>query len=362
MRLSSAEAPGTCLATAHQVVCSAAPDGLVGRSRATGAVTWRVPGSGTGKNGGLVIAAGAARAVTSSGRTLRAADLRTGRQAWSHRLPAGHTYTGAGSDGTTVFAYESGGGPAGRAGSPPTVLAAFRGSDGTPLWHKTVAAAADTAPTAFGGRVYTTDGARVTARDNRTGAVLATSPRGAECPALVSGGHYLVCTGSPYSASDIFPPVRRLDPASLQPLSTVPEPSMMPRRGMVSPDGVLMLFETSAEDPGAGTWEAYDLGRPRKLWSYATTTDEGALCGERFATFTPAYGPGTGRLITFDLHAGPHGTGSEAPRQSATHQETRWSERPAVIVPDGGSGHPDPPGHVVVEGHVHHTLRSIATP
>ncbi|MDN0194395.1 PQQ-binding-like beta-propeller repeat protein [Streptomyces sp. S.PNR 29] len=353
--LSPQEASGTCGATEHQVVCSTAPDGLVGRSRVTGAVTWTVAGGGGGgKNGGLVVDAADERAVTSGGRVLRTADLRTGTAAWTHRLPSGRSYTGTGAASGVVYALDT---RSGRSGDGADVaLGAFRASDGATLWHRAVDADPGEGIAAFGGRVYTTDGAQVTARDARTGDAVATSPPGTTCPHLVSGGRYLVCTGSPVSAEDTFPPPRRLDPATLRPLRTAAGTGMRPARGLISSDGVLMLYEDSAEDPGAGAWTAYDLEHPRRLWSYATTTEEGGLAGGRFVTLTPGNDTSRGRVISIDLHTGPDGAGAAAPRLSAPYPQTRSGEHPALIVPGGGSG------HVVVEPRTHRALRSVRLP
>jgi outer membrane protein assembly factor BamB len=193
------------------VVCSTAPDGLVGRSNSTGTVTWRVPSSGSGKkNGGLALATVDHRAVTSGGRVLRAANLVTGKDAWSHRLPSGHAYSGVGQANRIVFALEATTGLLAQDGRTSIVLAAYRTSDGAPLWHRSVNADPAEPPYSFGGRVYTTtEGGRVTARDARTGNVVGASPSRTQCPHLVSGHGYLVCTGSPRSASDTFPPVKR---------------------------------------------------------------------------------------------------------------------------------------------------------
>jgi hypothetical protein len=132
---------------------------------------------------------------------------------------------------------------------------------------------------------------------------------------------------------------------------------MLPARGLISADGVLVLFETSAEDPGAGDWNAYDLVRGRKLWSYRTSTREGALAGGRLLTFTPVDDPAVrGRLISLDLHAGPTGTGSAAPRMSAAYAQTRDGEHPVLVAPGGDTG------HVVVVARTHASLRSLPLP
>lgn len=355
--LSAREVSGACGATTHQVVCSIAPDGLIGRSRVDGTVTWTVPATGSnGKNAGLVVDAADERAVTGAGRTLRVANLRTGRAAWSHRAPAGRTYVGFAAADGVVYALDA------PSGSENGTLRAFRASDGTSVWQTSVEAESGEGLTAFGGRIYTTDGTKVTAHDARTGKTLAAGPAGTKCPHLIAGGGYLVCTGSPLSAEDSFPPLRRLDPATLKPLATAEDTGMKPERGLISSDGVLMLFEDSAEDPGAGTWSAYDLNHPRRLWSYATTTKEAGLTGGRFVTFTPSNDTTKGRVITIDLHAGPDGTGTAAPRLSPAYPEARESVYPALIVPGADSG------HVVVEATAHHSptahnaLRSVPLP
>jgi hypothetical protein len=332
-------------------VCSTAPDGLVGRSRATGAVTWRIAVTGSGKNVGLVVDAADERAMTSSSRVLRAANLRTGKQAWTHRLPADHSYLTVGAADGVVYALKSAGGT-----QRAITLAAFRASSGAALWQRAIDADLGEGIAAFGGRVYVTDGTKVTARDTRSGTTIATSPSGTRCPHLIAGGNYLVCTGSPLSAEDTFQPLRRLDPATLAPLPTAEDTGMKPERGLISPDGVLMLFEESAEDPGAGTWNAYDLEHRRRLWSYATSTKQGGLVGGRFVTFTPDNDTTRGRLVSIDLHAGPDATGAAAPRMSARYPQTAGSRYPALVAPGGGSG------HVVVEPSPHHTLRSIPLP
>ncbi|AXG51473.1 hypothetical protein SLCG_0318 [Streptomyces lincolnensis] len=342
----------SCGSTAHQIVCATTPDGFVGRSRATGEVTWTVPATATGgKNGGLVVAATDERAVTSGGRVLRAANLRTGKAAWTHRLPAGRAYTGVGAASGVVYALDA------RDGTD-VALGAFRASDGAALWHRSVDADPHEGIAALGDRVYTADGAgtKVTARDARTGRTVATSPAGTECPHLVSGGRYLVCTGSRFSASDTFPPLRRLDPVTLQPRETAEDTGLKPERGLISSDGVLMLFEDSAEDPGAGSWNAYDLNRARRLWSYDTTTTEAGLVRGRFVTLTPDNDASRGRVISIDLRVGPTGAGAAAPRQSPSYPQLTSGEHPELLVPGGDSG------HVVVRTRTRPVLRSIPLP
>ena len=347
--LSAQESSEVCGGTARQLVCGTAPDGLVGRSRADGAITWTVPATGKGTPGALVVDPADERAVTGAGRSLRAANLRTGTATWSHRLPAGRTYAGIAAADGTVYALHT-------EGSAHVVLAAFRASDGSALWRTSIDADPYESPAAFDGRVYTTDGTKVTARDARTGKTVATGPSGTECPHLVTGGGYLVCTGSPQSAEDSFPPLRRLDPSDLKPLATAEDTGMKPERGLISPDGILLLLEDSAEDPGGGTWNAYDLVHPRRLWSYPSTTRQAALADGRFVTFTPDNDATRGRVITVDLHAGPDGTGTAALRMSPAYPETRGSAYPALIVPGGDSG------HVVVEAAARHVLRSVPLP
>jgi hypothetical protein len=209
---------------------------------------------------------------------------------------------------------------------------------------------------ALGGRVHTTDGTEVTARDARTGAPTASTPEGTECPRLLSGGGHLVCTGSPLSASDTFPPLQRLDPITLRPLATAEDTGMKPEHGLISADGVLLLYEDSAEDPGAGAWNAYDLERPRRLWSYSTSPEEAGVVGGRFVTFTPDHGPTGPRLISIDLHAGPDATGTAAPRTSPVYPQARPGENPELLVPGGDAG------HVVIEPRIHPALRSVPLP
>nr|WSY49766.1 PQQ-like beta-propeller repeat protein [Streptomyces sp. NBC_00886] len=346
-------AEGRCEATAHQVVCRTGSGGFVGRSRGTGEVTWSVPPTGRGKDAELVVDSATERAVTSSGETLSAANLRTGKAAWTRRLTDGSTFPVVlrVADGA-VYVLET---PT--AGMKIITLAAFRMSDGKRLWHRSVAADPYGDMAAFAGRVYTTDGTKVTARNARTGATVATSPKGVECSYLISGGKYLVCTGSPISAGDIFPPLQRLDPDTLRPLKTAEDTGDKPERGVISSDGVLVLYEDSAEDPGAGAWNAYDLVHPKRLWSYDTTTEEAELAGDRFVTFTPRNEPAVrGRVITIDLHAGPKATGAAAPRMSSPYSQTRGGEGPRLVVPGGD------PDHLVVQAGTHRSLRSIPLP
>ena len=352
--LTRPEAHGSCGATAHQMVCATNTGALVGRSRADGRVTWTVPGDGHAKTAQLLLDAADARAVSGVAGVLRAADLRTGTQAWTRRLSTGRAYVALGAADGIVYALHAPD-PFIRTGA---VLDAVRASDGTPLWHRAVGWSPGEPLAAFGGRVYTADGtARVTARDARTGATVATSPAGVECPHLVTGGHYLLCTGSPFSAGDIFPPMRRLDPATLKPLPTPRNTIDQPVQGVISDDGVLVLYEAGAEDTSAGNWYAYDLEHDRRLWStYATRTDAAAVVGGRFVTFTPVNDPTRGRVITIDLHAGPQGTGSAAPRMSPAYAQTRDGEHPVLVVPDGDTG------HVVVMARTHGSLRSLPLP
>jgi hypothetical protein len=355
--LTARDKAGTCAATVHQVVCSTAADGLVGRSGSTGAVIWRVPSAGTGKkNDGLVLAAAEERAVTSGGGVLRAANLRTGKGAWSHRLAPGRGYFGVGEADGVVYAIDAPTDAVAAEDAGAVKLTAYSASDGVALWHKGVEADRSEMPYGFGGRVYTTDGTRVTARDARTGEVVATSPPSTQCPHLVSAHGYLLCTGSPGFAGDTFPPVKRLDPATLQPLNTVPDLGFKPQRGLISADGVLVLYEVDAEDGSAGYWIAYDLKARRKLWQYYSTTAEAALDGGRFVSFTPVNETDRGRLITIDLHAGPHGKGADAPHRSPLYPQTNYSNYPSVIAPGGTSG------HLVVKPSVHSELRSVPVP
>lgn len=346
-------AEGRCEATAHQLVCRTGSGGFVGRSRSTGKVTWSVPPTGRGKDADLVVDSATERAVTTSGETLSAANLRTGKAAWTRRLTDGSTFPVVlrVADGT-VYVLET---PV--EGVKIITVAAFRMSDGKTLWHRAVEADAYGDMAAFGGRVYTTDGKKVTARGARTGNAVATSPKGVECPHLISGSHYLVCTGSPISAEDTFPPLQRLDPDTLRPLRTAEDTGQKPERGVISSDGVLVLFEDSAEDPGAGSWNAYDLVHHKRLWSYDTTTEEAELTGDRFVTFTPVNdAPTRGRVITIDLRAGPKATGAAAPRMSAPYSQARYGEYPRLAVPGGD------PDHVVVQAATHRSLRSIPLP
>jgi hypothetical protein len=352
--LSGSEGVRVCGATAHQVVCSTGADGFVGRSRTDGAVSWTVPTTTTGKNLGLVVDKADERAVTSGGRTLRAANLRTGKAAWSHRLPADRVYTQFVAADGIVYALDAWSSFDREAN---VALGAYRASDGTTLWHKTVDADRYESPAAFGGSVYTTDSSKVTARAARTGATLASTPSGTKCPHLIAGGHYLVCSGSAYTAEDTFPPLRRLDPGDLRPLATAKASDQKPERGLISADGVLMLFEVSPEDSSGGDWNAYDLNHPKKLWSYSATTDAAGLVGGRFLTFTPRNDRAIrGHMISIDLHAGPHAKGDAAPRMSPAYPETVGSAYPAFLLPGGD------PDYVVIETMVHHILRSLPLP
>ncbi|MEW1643834.1 PQQ-binding-like beta-propeller repeat protein [Streptomyces sp. NPDC091219] len=351
--LTGSEGVKVCGATSHQVVCATGADGVVGRSRTDGAVTWSVPATGTGKNLGLVVDKADERAVTSGGRTLRAANLRTGRAAWTLRMPADRVFAGFVASEGIVYALDTW---SSFTREPGVALGAYRASDGRTLWHRTVDADRYESPVAFGGRVYTTGSSKVTARDARTGDALATSASGTECPHLIAGGDYLVCSGVSNTAEDTFPALRRLDPVDLRPLPTAEDSGQKPERGLISADGVLMLFEDSAEDPGAGDWTAYDLNHPGKLWSYSTSSDQGALIGGRFVTFTPRYDPTRGRMISIDLHAGPKATGDAAPRRSPAYPETTGSAYPALVLPGGD------PDYAVIETMVHHILRSLPLP
>ncbi|WP_427924280.1 PQQ-binding-like beta-propeller repeat protein [Streptomyces sp. cg40] len=344
---------GRCEATAHQVVCRTGSGGFVGRSRSTGQVTWSVPPTGRGKDAELVVDSATERAVTSSGATLSAANLRTGKAAWTRRLTDGSTVPVVirVADGT-VYVLETT-----TAGTGISTLAAFRASDGKPLWHRSAAVDPHGDMAVFGGRVYTTDGTTVTARDTRTGAKVATSAQGVECPNLISGGKFLVCTGSPYFAGDTFPPLQRLDPDTLRPLKTAEDTGDKPERGVISSDGVLVLYEAPAEDSSAGTWNAYDLVHPKRLWSYYDTTEEGELAGDRFLTFTPVNDAAArDRVISIDLRAGPKGTGDAAPRMSPRYSQARGGEYPRLAVPGGD------PGHVLVQAGTHRSLRSVPLP
>ncbi|MCD9879297.1 outer membrane protein assembly factor BamB family protein [Streptomyces guryensis] len=350
--LSSHEAHGSCGATAHQVVCATDSGGFVGRSRADGRVTWTVPAGDHGKSAGLVVDAADERAVTGVAGVLHAANLRTGTQAWTHQLPTGRAYFAVGAADGIVYALDA---PDPFTGT--AVLDAVRASDGTPLWHRTIAWSTGEPLAAFRGRVYTADGTRVTARDARSGDTVAAGPTGVECPHLVTGGHYLVCTGSPISAGDTFAPMRHLDPATLRPLPTPRNTADKPVRGVISEDGVLVLYEAGAEDTSAGNWNAYDLENDRRLWSTYATEADATVADGRFVTFTPVNDrTSRGRVITIDLHAGPQGTGTAAPRMSAAYPQTRGGEYPVVVAPGGDTG------HVVVMARTHASLRSLPLP
>lgn len=350
--LTRPEAHGSCGATAHQVVCATDSGSLVGRSRADGRVTWTVPGDAHGKTTQLLVDAADERAVAGVAGVLRTADLRTGEQAWTRRLPTGRAYFALAATDGIVYALHAPD-PFIRSGA---VLDAVRASDGTPLWHRDVTWSTGEPLAAFGRRVYTSDGTRVTARAARTGATVATGPTSVECPHLVTGGHYLVCTGSPFSAGDAYPPMRRLDPATLRPLPTPRNTIDKPVHGVISEDGVLVLYEAGAEDTSAGDWNAYDLKNDRKLWSTYATESDAAVAGGRFVTFAPGNDVARGRVVTLDPHAGPRGTGSAAPRMSPAYPQTRDGEHPVFVVPGGDTG------HVVVMARTHGSLRSFPLP
>ncbi|MFE7168763.1 PQQ-binding-like beta-propeller repeat protein [Streptomyces sp. NPDC057616] len=349
--LSAGEAAGACGATAHQVVCATNTGGLVGRSRADGRVSWSVAAHDHGKSAGLVVDAAGERAVTGVAGVLRAANLRTGATAWTHRLPSGDTSILGAADGVVYALGVT------DATSSTALLDAVRASDGTSLWRRTVSWERGEPLAAFRGRVYTADGTQVTARDARTGATVAKSPAGVPCQHLVSGGHYLVCTGSPFSAGDTFPPMRRLDPATLRPLPTPRNTIDKPVRGLISDDGVLVLYEAGAEDTSAGNWNAYDLVAGRKLWSTYTTETDAAMAGGRFVTFTPVNDRARrGRVLTIDLHGGPQATGGAAPGMSLPYAQTRDGEHPLLVVPGGDAR------HVLVMARTHASLRSLPLP
>lgn len=73
-------------------------------------------------------------------------------------------------------------------------------------------------------------------------------------------------------------------------------------------------------------------------------------------TFAPGNDVARGRVLTIDLHAGPQGTGSAAPRMSPAYAQTRDGEHPVLVVPGGDAG------HVVVMARTHGSLRSLPLP
>jgi phage gp45-like len=74
-------------------------------------------------------------------------------------------------------------------------------------------------------------------------------------------------------------------------------------------------------------------------------------------TFTPVNDRTTrGRVLTIDLHAGPQGTGTAAPRMSAAYSQTRDGEHPVLVAPGGDTG------HLVVMARTHGSLRSLPLP
>jgi outer membrane protein assembly factor BamB len=118
-----------------------------------------------------------------------------------------------------------------------------------------------------------------------------------------------------------------------------------------------VLYEAGAEDTGAGNWFAYDLENDRRLWSTYATRADATVADGLFVTFTPRNDrTRRDRVITIDLHAGPQGTGTAAPRMSAAYSQTRAGEYPVFVASGGDTG------HVVVMARTHGSLRSLPLP
>ncbi|WP_328580925.1 outer membrane protein assembly factor BamB family protein [Streptomyces sp. NBC_00370] len=341
--IGAAEASGDCRTTDRLIVCPVAPAGAVAHSASTGAVAWR---AGTdrpaGRNSGLAVDGD--RAVSAGGRTLRAVDLATGRAAWTKTYPAGRTVGPPAAAGGVVYAATYGATVA-----EPQTLFAYRASDGTPLWHR---ASTETSPVALGSRVYAVEPvgrtvSRVVARDGQTGKVVATSDVSHPCPDLISAPGYLVCASSGDAAGDTFPPVVRIDPATLAFRRTLLRPVDKPSGGVISPDGVLVLRTVNAEDPVGGDWTAVDIRTGRTLWRTTGTSDDVVLAGSRAVWISG------GRLVSVDPRGGPRATGTAAPRRSPAYREAA----------DGRSPHLTGYGtHLVVQAKVKPALRSVPAP
>ena len=330
------------------MVCSVAPAGLVARSAGTGEVVWRLAASArAGRNAGLAV--DGSRAVSAGDRTLRAADLDTGTTAWTTTLRRGSRFGAPAVADGVVYAASYGTNPT---TAPSPELLAYRASDGAALWRES---STDLHPVAAGGRVYSVEsGGRVLARDGRTGRIVATSDPSSACEALISGAGRLVCTGSPLSASDTFPPVTLVDPATLAVVRTLPQPGDKPYGGVISDDGVLVLREVNAEDPSVGRWIGVDLRTGSALWTSDGTTDNDvALVGGRAVWLTAANGSTPGRLVSVDLRKGPNGTGADAPRLSPVYPEAAGG-RSARLTAQGR--------HVVMAPRIRPALRSVVAP
>ncbi|MFJ2647445.1 PQQ-binding-like beta-propeller repeat protein [Streptomyces sp. NPDC087420] len=335
---------GRCLPTGRLLVCPVAPAGFVAHSASTGKVVWSVGADGA-KGGNAGAAVGGDRAVSAGGRTLRAVDLTAGRVAWTKTLPAGRTFgPPAAADGVVYAATY------GATAAEPQTLFAYRASDGVPLWQRDTT---ETAPFALGGRVLTVEsGARAVARDGRTGEVVATSDPSHPCPSLIGGPGYLVCTESGSAAGDTFPPVVRVDPATLRFVSTLWRPGDKPYGGVISRDGVLVLRTVNAEDSSSGGWMAVDVRTGKTLWKTTGpedggTNDDVVLAGSRAVWISG------GRLVSVDPRKGPYATGADAPRRSRAYAEASDNRSPHLTA--YGT-------HLVLQPATRPALRSVTAP
>lgn len=357
VRLTAHEANGRCVPTAHLLVCSVASTGVVARSAATGRPVWRVA-TEAAKGGNVGLAVTGNIAVTAGGRSVRAVDVHTGQQVWSSRVSAGQRFVTVTAQDGLVYAIT-----ADAAG--PVDLSARRASDGRVAWrHHTTGFQA----LAIGRRVYTNEwpeplgedpgsGSQAVARDARTGNVVAKSDLSHPCPSLVGVTGYLVCTGSRSSASDTFPPVTQLDPATLHVIRTLPQPGYKPWDSAISPAGVFLLCETSAEDPGGcGPLIAFDLRTGRTLWtteSEARSANQVLLVGNRTVLLASNDGSTRGRLLSIDVRTGPKATGDDRPRLSARYPEAMNARVPQLLA--YGT-------HVIVRSNVRSAMRSVLAP
>ncbi|QIQ06378.1 PQQ-binding-like beta-propeller repeat protein [Streptomyces liangshanensis] len=344
VRATGPEPAGRCLPTERLLVCPAAPAGVVARSASTGEVVWSVgAGKGRGRNTGAAVDGD--RAVSAGGRTLRAADLADGRAAWTRTLPAGRAFgPPAVSDGR-VYAVAHG-----PAYTDPQTLLAYRASDGKLLWQRDTTTIT---PFARGGRVITFEvGGRAVARDGRTGEVVAASDPAHPCPSLISAPGRLVCTEERTAAGDTFPPLVRVDPATLRFTRTLWRPDDKPSGGVISPDGVLVLRTVNAEDPSTGRWIALDLTTGKTLWR-----TEGPEDGDGNDTVvlagTRAVWIAGGRLVSVDPRKGPYATGADAPRRSPAYPEAAGRRSPLLVA--YGT-------HLVVQARTGPGLRSVTAP
>ncbi|WP_446038959.1 outer membrane protein assembly factor BamB family protein [Streptomyces sp. SID1121] len=321
-----------------------APAGFVARSASTGEVVWSVGADAAkGRNAGAAVDGN--RAVAAGGRTLRAVDPVAGRVAWTKALPAGRTFGPPATAAGVVYAATYG-----AIAAEPQTLFAYRASDGTPLWHRDTTGIA---PFALGGRILTVEsGARAVARDGRTGEVVATSDPSHPCPSLIGAPGRLVCTESGSAAGDIFPPVVRVDPATLRFVRTLWQPGDKPHGGVISPDGVLVLRTVNAEDPSSGGWTGLDLTTGRTLWRTTGpedggTNDDVVLAGSRAVWISG------GRLVSVDPRKGPYATGADAPRRSRVYTEA--SDRGSPRLTAYGT-------HLVLQPATRPALRSVTAP